>query len=184
MREHAQRIARRARESLSLRPYGRRLNERTSGAMIAQLPTMGAFVYGFTKHGVMVQLQLTPPTDKEWAEMLAAIESRSNTLKSALAVVRGEGGPSSKQREALARVLKSTRPDLRFALVTDSVLVRGVLTAINWLTNKGNTTAAFPSRDLEAGLDFIQLSPEEKVAVRELLRTLESGAREPVAATR
>jgi hypothetical protein len=145
---------------------------------------MGAFVYGFTKHGVMVQLQLRPPTDKEWAEMLAAIEGRSRTLKSALAVVRGEGGPSSKQREALARVLKSTRPDLRFALVTDSVLVRGVLTAINWLTGKGSTTAAFPSRDLDAGLDFIQLTPEEKAAVRDLLRTLESGSPEQVAATR
>src|SRR5262245_8947272 len=105
---------------------------------------MGAFVYGFTKHGVMVQFQLRPPTDEEWAGMLAAIEGRSRTLKSALAVVRGDGGPSSKQREALARVLKSVRSDFRFALVTDSVLVRGALTAINWLAGKAAPPQRFP----------------------------------------
>jgi len=144
---------------------------------------MGAFVYGFTRHGVMVQLQLRPPTDKEWAEMLGAIEARSKTLKSALAVVRGEGGPSSKQREALARVLKSARPDLKFALVTDSVLVRGVLTAMNWLAGKGSTTAAFAGSDLEGAFDYLLLTPDEKAAARDVLRTLESGSPEQVAKT-
>ncbi len=145
---------------------------------------MGSFVYGFTKHGVMVQVHHGAPTDKEWSDMLAAIESRSKTLKSALAVSRSEASPSSKQREALARTLKATRSDLRFALLTDSRMARGVLTAINWLTGNHGTTAAFSTRELEEALTFIQLTPDEKAAVRDLLKTLDTGSAGQTAAMR
>ncbi len=146
--------------------------------------TMGAFTYGFTKHGVMVQLHSRAPTDKEWTEMLGAIESRSKTLKSVIAMALTEDGPSSKQREALARTLKTTRSDLRFALLTDSRMVRGALTAINWLTRKHDTTAAFTTRDIEQALDFLQLTSDEKTAVRTLLKNLEGSLAAQSAAVR
>ena len=50
-----------------------------------------------------------------------------------LVAERGNPPPNARWRQQIAEASKAYPPNCAFALVSESVLVRGVLTAINWL---------------------------------------------------
>jgi hypothetical protein len=115
-----------------------------------------------------------PPTDQEWARWIGlAIESSAGGVRT-LVVSGGNAGPNAKQRRALAEALQGV--DIRSAILTDSLVVRGIVTAIAWLNVALRAFA--PDQQLEAA-DYLGLDEREREwAFTELPRLLvASGAR-------
>ena len=94
-----------------------------------------------------------------WLERLALHDYRA-----ILVSTRGNGGISSKQRGRIADFWKrSGRKTPPVALVSDSAVSRGVLTAISWLLE--SPTKAFSPSDLRGALAFLGTSaPAAEVA--------------------
>jgi hypothetical protein len=129
--------------------------------------------YECSAGGVFVQVHFRKPTDAEWRELLDYILARKSTIKSMIAIVHGDAGPSSKQRAALAEVVKQLPPNAPFAMVTESAIARAGLTAFNWISNRHKVTGAFSPSEVDAALAFLGLSEQERGPVRSLLATLD-----------
>lgn len=131
--------------------------------------------YGMTRDGVMVQVQLRPPLDDEWDQMIESIASEpAEIIGLVIVVTPGTGGPSALQRKKVAS-LGYLRRD-RFhgtAILTDSAVIRGMLTAVSWMIPAQIRSRAFSLNDLERAMDFLQLDESQKSGVRELLASLD-----------
>jgi hypothetical protein len=66
------------------------------------------------------------------------------------------GGPDAKQRRALAEAMRNE--DTRVAVLTDSFVARGILTALAWL---GLPQRGFALQDLRAAGSYLELTPHE-----------------------
>src|SRR5262245_22469365 len=86
------------------------------------------------------------PSDAEWQ---AHIVSAKNPAVQGLLIVTAGGGPTAAQREQLARE-KIAAPA---AVVTRSVIARGIVTALSWL---GQRTRAFAPAKLLDAMDFAE----------------------------
>lgn len=129
--------------------------------------------YDCTPHGVMVQVHVDKHSDADWRAMLDYMVARKDTIRAVMAISqRDEAAPSSKQRAELAETLKHMRAQMPFALLTDSRIARGVLTAINWLTKRQDQSRVFAPDRLDDALSFFALNAEESAAVRSLVRKL------------
>jgi len=74
-----------------------------------------------------------PPSDEEWEEYLGQVKLVVATGRPrAIAVTEG-GAPSFSQRSQLNRILRGTRAV--GAVVSDSGLVRGIVTALSWFNH-------------------------------------------------
>src|SRR5690606_22431133 len=88
------------------------------------------FVFRFIDDQRIVMLHnAKPPPDDGWNEYLKVLAQRDVTQQGLLCLTAG-GAPNAAQRQALNHVLKG-RPFAR-AIVHDSVLVRGVVSAVSW----------------------------------------------------
>lgn len=87
------------------------------------------------------------PADADWAELVAAMkrDRHRRTL-----VVSGGGGPSASQRKAILDA--SGGKGLPAAIISDSVVVRGIATAIAWFVPE---VRVFPPGDLQGALDHL-----------------------------
>lgn len=98
----------------------------------------------------------TTPTDEEWARWIAlAVDSGAGGVRT-IVESGGSGGPNAKQRRALAEALRGM--DIRSAVLTDSMVVRGIATAIAWLNVPLRAFA--PGQHQEAA-DYLGLDVEE-----------------------
>lgn len=98
------------------------------------------------------------PTDAEWGLLVVAMrrERHQRTL-----VVSAGGGPSAAQRKAILDA--SGGKGLPAAIITDSVMVRGIATAISWFVRE---VRAFPPSDLQGALDFLGITTDAKTVQR------------------
>src|SRR5262245_41085403 len=104
--------------------------------------------------GVLVAVHTAdPPSDEDWREY---VEYSRSTLpvscNRTLAVTRG-GGPDAKQRKMAQEVL-ANRPKMRVSIVTDSTLVRGIVTALSWFNPDAK---AFSQKDLRDALKYLDI---------------------------
>lgn len=76
-------------------------------------------------------------------------------------VVAGSGAPDSVQRQLLTDLVPAKQR--RTAVVSDSVVARGVLTAFRWY---GLEVAAFKSSAIEEAHRFVEATPEEAAWLR------------------
>jgi hypothetical protein len=116
----------------------------------------------------------SPPTDEEWARWIAlAIEPSPGGVRT-IVESGGSSGPNAKQRRALAEALQGV--DIRSAILTDSLVVRGIVTAIAWLNV---SVRAFATEQQREAADYLELAADEcEWAFAELQRLrVESGAR-------
>lgn len=115
-----------------------------------------------------------PPTDEEWARWIALALEPSAAGVRTLVESGGNSGPNAKQRKALAEALRGV--DIRSAILTESLVVRGIVTAIAWLNVALRAFA--PDQQHEAA-DYLGLDASERAwAFAELPRLrAESGAR-------
>ena len=95
------------------------------------------------------------PTNEEWTRCLALFQERAGQPSRFLVQTHG-GGPDAKQRKVLADTLRNE--DARIAVMTDSILARGILTALAWL---GLPQRGFALHDLRAAAEYLGLSSEE-----------------------
>ena len=94
-----------------------------------------------------------PPSEAEWDAYLHDITlALQRGRVSGIVVFTRGGGPTSTQRIRYARVLERLNVVVPCAVVTDSAVARGIVTAIAWLT--GKHIAAFPSAEIRYALGF------------------------------
>jgi regulator of extracellular matrix RemA (YlzA/DUF370 family) len=108
-----------------------------------------------------------PPTDDEWARWVALVGEPAAPELRLLVETTGQGGPNAKQRKLLADATKGL--DVRCSILSDSMAVRGVITALAWL---GLAQRAFVPGDHRGAADYLGLSPKEHAQVIEALPRL------------
>lgn len=119
----------------------------------------------FDRVGVAVHDNV-PPTDEEWARWIAL--SRDSGLMEGRALIESEhgAGPNAKQRKQMAEAILGR--DIRASILTESLVVRGIVTAIAWL---GIPQRAFPLGHYDEALNFLELNDTERErALAELSR--------------
>jgi hypothetical protein len=105
------------------------------------------------------------PSDAEWAYFIDLCRQREGQDLRALVESR-KTGPNAKQRRLLAEVTADM--DYRAAILTDSLVTRGIVTALSWL---GVPQKPFPLDHFAEAGDYLGLAPDElEVAMRELVR--------------
>jgi hypothetical protein len=95
-----------------------------------------------------------PPTDEEWELWLLFFNGRTEVR--ALVESYEGAGPNAKQRRVLAE--RTQGIDVRAAILTDSLVVRGIVTAIAWL---GLPQRAFPPGHFQQAGEFLGLTKDE-----------------------
>jgi hypothetical protein len=97
-----------------------------------------------------------PPTEAEWTRWVMLGRCSAERELRVLVETRGQGGPNGKQRREFADAL--ARLDLRCAIISDSLIVRGVVTAVAWL---GVALRAFQPGDHQRAADYLGLTDAE-----------------------
>lgn len=101
------------------------------------------------KRTAIVVLGATTPDDADW-EVLVEAQKRDGHDRTL--VVTAGGAPTARQRKAILDA--SGGKGLPAAVLTDSVVVRGITTAISWFVQD---VRAFPPHDLQAALDHLKI---------------------------
>jgi len=108
-----------------------------------------------------------PPSNLDWSGYLR--DTLAADVKDLRVLVVSLGGsPDGKQRSELASSLQGRVSPT--ALLSDRVLVRGVVAALAWF-NPG--MKAFRLDDMEAACGFLGLTPDETVRAKQLRAELE-----------
>lgn len=110
-----------------------------------------------------------PPTDREWSRWLTLCRERASSEMRCLVETRG-GAPNPRQRKQLTDLLDN-KNQLRVGIMTESLLVRGVLTALSWA---GLPMHGFALGAHEQACDWLGLSAAEREQIREALPRLRS----------
>lgn len=107
-----------------------------------------------------------PFTDAWWTKWCDAIRSASirGTVRVFVDAREGNVRPTSVQREMLR---ESAPPHLiKSAVVTDSMIVRGIITALSWYDYADNK--AFDSHSFRGALDHLECDSKERAWVLSL----------------
>ncbi len=121
-----------------------------------------------------------PPADAEFDEYIEFLAKQATPRTRILVFSRG-GSPNAVQRKKVAEVGdKYYGGDTPTAVMTDSPVARGAVTAITWLLSK-NKMAAFPLDKLEDALAFLQIpsamTPEVRATIAKLEADMRAGVR-------
>jgi hypothetical protein len=109
--------------------------------------------------------------DRDWDAYLAFV---SGALKKDLqnrSLVLAKGSLTSLQRKKLARVVEPYEKTLKSAIVTESAIVRGIVTALQWFHR--DVFRTFAPSDLDRALEFLDLLDRDRAHVKELALTLQ-----------
>jgi hypothetical protein len=105
----------------------------------------------------------SPPTDAEWDAYLAEAAS---SVRGTLVVTDG-GGPNAKQRAAIANIAGIA--ELPTAIITSSILARGIVTAISWL---GKNIRAFSPAEIGAAMDYLGIGSSKRAELSQRIARL------------
>lgn len=136
------------------------------------------FSYGMTSTGIMVQVHNDAPGRESFTAMVAAMQAELPAIRGVLIIAARAGGPSAAQRSEVAELANGFPPEFRgTALLTGSAFVRGIVTAINWLTRKPVPTRSFSETDVDGALDFLKVEGAARQEVRHLLEHIQNAQR-------
>ncbi len=96
------------------------------------------------------------PTIEEWHRWIELGRERWGADARCVIEVHGNIGPNARQRQALAPNVGKV--DMRSAILSDSLIVRGLVTAVGWL---GVPNRAFATGDLDGAARYLELTSEE-----------------------
>lgn len=96
-----------------------------------------------------------PPTDAEWERWIAMSVERLGRDQRVI-VESHNNGPNAAQRKAITDAMRNV--DVRVAVMTDSGVVRGIVTALAWL---GVQQRAFPLHAERQAAIYLGLTSEE-----------------------
>ena len=110
-----------------------------------------------------------PPSDEEWTRYLEVSKQHLGSVRASLIVTDG-GGPNSRQRALLTERYPEFGP-VPVAVVSDSPLTRGIVTALHWL---GKNIRAFRPRDLAGAFTYLSVPVPEREALLHRVAVLRS----------
>jgi hypothetical protein len=99
------------------------------------------------------------PSNSDWRAYVGLWLANAERVRSNLVVTAG-GGPSPQQRTEISK-----HPNINSfatAVVSDSMLVRGIVTAISW---SGKPIKAFSPREMELALGYLETGPDTRAKV-------------------
>lgn len=133
----------------------------------------GAYMYRSAGRCIVLAHGDRSASDEEFAALVSEIERVVQVEGSArlLVYAAGDGGPNAGQRATLRRL--SSLP-LLSGIVSDSMAVRAIVTAISWFMKQ--PVRAFSTQEAAAVLGFLELSSQEQVVMRRLLSEVCAGA--------
>ncbi len=119
----------------------------------------------------------TPPNSTDFAEYIdvgRAVFRRIADPSLAVALTLTDGGaPSAEQRRQLVQAASEGTGGrvecIRSSVVSDSMFVRGVVTALGWFIRD---MRMFPPTQVEQALDYIGVPPSDRAVVRDDLTEL------------
>jgi len=111
-----------------------------------------------------------PPTDEEWTAYLQDIKSRIRDID-ALIVLTAGGAPTATQREATSKFWAGEPRRPRIAVITPSVFVRTIVTAMSWAM--GQQIRAFSVDDSDSAFSYLTLTLAQRAKVSEELARLQ-----------
>ena len=114
---------------------------------------------------VVAQGEEAPSLD-DWEQCVRALDAELAELKGVLLFSAG-GGMNAKQREQMAELVKRGR--LRVAVLTNSKIVRGAVTAMSWFEIP---IEAFDCNDESRALDYLLVEAEARTSVLTALSEL------------
>jgi hypothetical protein len=109
----------------------------------------------------VVMHESSPPSDEEWGALVATVREFAPTRRLRAITFTDGAAPTSKQRAAAADALAGY--PMPIAVVTDSMLARGAVTAFRWLGNP--EIRAFGADQLNAALDYLGVEFEQRPLV-------------------
>lgn len=95
-----------------------------------------------------------PVGDNDWEEMIAEMDrylESKNVLR--VLVKTDDAGPNAAQRQRLNRLVASRKATMRVAVMSTSVLVRGIVTAFSWA--RALEIKSFGENDMRGALAFL-----------------------------
>jgi hypothetical protein len=117
------------------------------------------------------------PSEAEWDRWIATERLRKH--RALLVLTRG-GSPNSRQRARVAELLGATAgPTPPVALLTDSTVLRTLMTAFTWLLGRQHRMKAFSPEAVEDAVAWtaVEIRPERvRITIRRLQAAL-TGAR-------
>lgn len=111
-----------------------------------------------------------PPSDEEWTAYLVDIKANLRDIDAIIVLTAG-GAPTAAQREATSKFWAGEPRRPRIAVVTPSVFVRTIVTAMSWAM--GQQIRAFSVEDLEGACSYLTLTIEQRRRVREEIARLQ-----------
>jgi hypothetical protein len=124
------------------------------------------------------------PSEAEWDRWIATERLRKH--RALLILTRG-GAPNSKQRARVADVLNAhAGPNPPVALLTDSTMLRAMMTAFTWLLRRQHRMKAFAPTAVEEAVAWtaVDVRPEDVLATAHRLETALTGRPAQSAAAR
>ncbi len=128
---------------------------------------MPAFLFGKTSSGVAVVTFDREPLDDEWEAYIRFLLANETSLEAVVCFAHGMSGPPSKQRRVHNDRTAALWEHVPFAMVSDSRIMRGVMTAMAWIL-KGSRSQAFSPRDTRGAYRFLGLSADDVAEVEAL----------------
>lgn len=96
-----------------------------------------------------------PPADSEWDAWI----ERGRTGKHVGILVNSDGGaPNSAQRARLSKMVAAMAEPPPFVLLTNSALLRSLLTALSWLLPSNQRLRALPPEALQEAISWLGVS--------------------------
>lgn len=117
---------------------------------------------------VFVEVVSGALSDAEFKTFLAALDETTRKPEVGVLVSTDETPLPAHQRKAIAELMDGRTNQV--AVLTDSAIVRGVLTAIKWMMRTGNHATPFALRDVDRALDHLGVARDKRA---EVIATLE-----------
>lgn len=115
------------------------------------------------------------PSREDWATYIETISRLPNLATVRALVVSAGGGPNAIQRGELVDLFDSDdRGATRTAIVTRSMTMRGIATAISWF-NRG--LKAFKPSEMDAALVYLEFGSTERAIAKTTVVALQRGFR-------
>jgi hypothetical protein len=123
----------------------------------------------------MVFVSVGPVEDDHWSRYIDFARATMPSLRPPRSLVVTEGGPPTPaQRQKLNELVMPYVGTAKAAVVTSSGMVRGVLTALGWVTP--DIYKAFAPADLDAAMESLDLPRTDMIEIRRLLPLLKKEA--------
>jgi len=119
------------------------------------------------------------PSDEDWDEYLADVKKHVKEVRGVL-VYSESAGPTAPQRARINDLYKALNVKMRTAIMSGSRLVRGVVTAMSWTL--ADDIKSFATTEFDKTVQYLELTEDETLRVKIVLKGLARGAAIEVAA--